>query len=695
MLKEKAIKIINNLTEIIILGTIFLIPLFFNIYTYSTFEIDKIVLFRILVELAFGFFLIKTFLVGEIFIKKSSLFFVLSLIFLTQIISFLFSEHRAVAFWGTYARSFGLFTYIHLYVFAFLMFDYVNKNEKNLGRIIITSTIVGLTVSLYGILQFFGLDFLKWQGIAAGSTMRASSTLGQPNILASLILLLLPLSVYALITAGSFLKKFIYLLVIMSEVACLFATLSRAAWLGMIFSSIIFLLVLFYKKNRLVFNISILAAAIITGAFLYFSFVRPVQVNADSGLNLSSRIRSLANVYQGSSMIRLYYYDAAANLIRLSPWIGYGLDTQQYHFFKFYRPDYAIFETINSYNDRAHSEPLDIMITGGLLGISAWLFLFFKIIKGSKLLIKSNLQEEKRLLLCLLFGLVAFSFSLLFGFFTIALSVYFWLYVALLFALFTKDNGTKNIKLELSPIITRSFLILWVIFSIFLVWNYNLKITLASYYYRNALEADNKKEYVSSFNHLNKALAYQPGESFYHSQFAAHVLSSSAGSAATLEFVKKLLENSTKPIPEARMNLAVVLTNIVRLNISIGKEPKVEAEKAETILKNLIKEAPGFSHLYFDWGNLYFFQHKYDQALDKYYQALASYPALDRPELNNEHRQQLVREIIYVYARIIDVKIAQKKYQQAENLCLRALEIDPGEAEIRQKLKWLEEINLK
>ncbi|KKQ60322.1 MAG: hypothetical protein US81_C0024G0009 [Parcubacteria group bacterium GW2011_GWE2_38_18] len=681
MLKEKVIKFCDILLEAVILAIIFLVPLFFSIQIYNTFELDKIALFRILVELALGVYLAKTFLAGEIIMVKSNgLFSALALIFFSQVVSVFFSEHRLVALWGTYSRNFGLFTYLHFYIFTFLVFDYLLVNPKGQKRIIWAALSSGFLVSVYGLIQATGNDFLKWQSISEGEITRVSSTLGQPNFLGSYLLFVLPLAAFGFLKTKKIYLKLSVLAVLSATFLCLLATYSRAAWLGLIFASIIWLLFLLYRKKRSIFYFSCIFFSLSLSFFVYLSFVQPVTVSSESKLNLENRIRSLANIYQGSSMIRLYYYEAAVEIIKNAPLIGHGLDTQQYYFFKYYQPDYAVYETINAFNDRAHNELLDILITGGLLGLAAWLFLIISIVKQSYLFYLKNKDKETRLLVgCLLFGLTALSLSLLFGFFTLVLFVYFWLFCAMLFAMFSQKAESKVIRIELRPTVICGFLILWFMVTAFLVWNYNIRAVMASYYYRQSLQADLYKNYSESFRLLNKTIEYLPNETFYHSQSAGQLLSSAPSSLEVLNFAEDL-------------NLAVVLSNTARLKIEKGEAAEKELAEAEEILRGLIKEAPGFSHFYLDWGNLYFYQKKYDQALDMYYQALGSYPDLERPEMNSEHRQQIIREVVYVYIGIIDVKIAQQKYEQAIELCKKALRLDPTKAEIIQRKKWLEAI---
>lgn len=697
MIKKKIVKYCDILLEANLLGIIFLVPLYFNIYIYSTFELDKIVLFRILVELGLFLYFVKILLAGEIKIPNGKGFFVAMLIILlSQVISVFFSEHGVVASWGTYARNFGLFTYAHFYIFAYLVFVYLSVNKKGYERIIWSTSLSGFFISVYGLVQATGHDFLKWQTVTTGAISRVSSTLGQPNYLGSYLLLVIPLSVYIFLKTKKVYLKIFSLLILSVELLCLLATYSRAAWLGLLFATTILLFIFLYQKKRKLFYSTLISLFLALVFFLYLGFVQPTTISPDSKLNFPNRVKSLTNIYQGSSMIRLYYYNASLQIIKSAPFVGYGLDTQQYYFFNFYRPDYAVYEAINSFNDRAHNELLDILITGGILGVLTWLFLLTKIVQQSYLFYKNNLEKEERVLAaCLLFGLTALGISLMFGFFTLVLFVYFWLFCAMLFSLYAKKQEVKSVEFKGASYVFIVFLLFWFALTLFVVWSYNIRPVMASYYYRKALQADFYKNYSESFRLMNKTIEYLPEETFYHAQFAGQLLSQATNSIEALNFAKDLLERDLNNlIPQGKMNLVVVFSNIARLKIAKGESAVVETVKAEELLKELIKEAPGFSHFYFDWGNLYYYQKKYNQALSMYYEALGTYPDLQRLDMNNEHRQQVIGELVYVYAGVIDVKIAQKKYEQALKLCKKALELSPANEILNQRLLWLDTVSL-
>lgn len=69
--------------------------------------------------------------------------------------------------------------------------------------------------------------------------------------------------------------------------------------------------------------------------------------------------------------------DDALNLLR--PLIGYGPEAMYVAYNPFYPPDLAHYEARNASPDRSHNETFDSLVTTGVLGFAAYIFLFFSV----------------------------------------------------------------------------------------------------------------------------------------------------------------------------------------------------------------------------------------------------------------------------------------------------------------------------
>jgi len=83
-----------------------------------------------------------------------------------------------------------LFTITNILLVYFFATNYVN--EKNFSKIYYTFFIVGFLASVYGILQYFGIELI-WPKVLNPFGGRCVSTFGNPNFLSTFLILLFPL----------------------------------------------------------------------------------------------------------------------------------------------------------------------------------------------------------------------------------------------------------------------------------------------------------------------------------------------------------------------------------------------------------------------------------------------------------------------------------------------------------------------
>lgn len=212
--------ILDMLSEVSALALVFGVPLYFGILfpTYNIFELDKLVLFRIGVLFLLALSLLRTifyypfspFKAEPSLSRLAGRYFIAPILFVSLLaLICLCSSNIGLSFWGSYARQEGLVNYLFYFLwFILLVFNilslnnsFLNKTEelslkarvkRNLKRLFITILASSSLVSLYGIMQFWGLDFLSWPEPPL-ITRRTFSSFGQPNFLASWLLINLSL----------------------------------------------------------------------------------------------------------------------------------------------------------------------------------------------------------------------------------------------------------------------------------------------------------------------------------------------------------------------------------------------------------------------------------------------------------------------------------------------------------------------
>ena len=115
--------------------------------------------------------------------------FILILFFATSnLIATLFSDNRYVSFFGENFRKNGFLDYLCLCIILFASVIFISFESFN--RIIGISIFVGIVLSIYGIMQTTGNDFVDW----ANPYNAVIGTLGNPNFSAAIMAILATIS---------------------------------------------------------------------------------------------------------------------------------------------------------------------------------------------------------------------------------------------------------------------------------------------------------------------------------------------------------------------------------------------------------------------------------------------------------------------------------------------------------------------
>ncbi len=220
-----------------------------------------------------------------------------------------------------------------------------------LKRCVIAFVTSGTAVALIGVLQYIlGLSPSGWIDTSYFSDIQGRTTalFENPNYLAAYLVLVFPFALYCLITATERKNRILTFICCSLIVICTVFTWSRGAWLAMIISTLVMLLLFTKKTMRLFYS------AVFIVPFL--PFVLPD--------NIVRRFMSIGDIADSSTMYRIYTWRGCGNLIRDYFWggIGYGTDA----FEKVY-PIYAYVGMESAVH--SHSLYLQIMISMGIAGL--------------------------------------------------------------------------------------------------------------------------------------------------------------------------------------------------------------------------------------------------------------------------------------------------------------------------------------
>lgn len=692
MTKETKRTIIDRLILFCFLAIVFIVPIYFAAFqeNFNIFELNKSIVFRFFLNIIIIATLVK-YLFFEIsfdFKKNKNIFFFVLFLASSFIISTIFSIKPNFSLWGSYNRQQGLYNllyYLLFFVAVILNIDDLKKMKKIVATIIISS----FFVCFYGLLQYLGYDIIDWKQNPE-ATGRIFSTLGQPNFFGQYLILVIPITAYAIFC---FVNKIFIKTLLMGlfflQIFCLLATNSRSSWLGffaIIFLFFVYLVFVLPKKKKIFLFIVVFIISI----FLTLSFFNKKIINSTDIIWLN-RLRSITNISLGSNKIRLYYWGAGLKEFReagiMRKIIGYGPETLMNVMIDKYRTDWGVYEKLNSTPDRTHNGVLDTLLQFGIMGFLAItsfiLYIFYKVLIKWKTL----KVEEKNLALALSLALVG---SLVYVFFSFSLTVsyvYNYLFLGLLLALSEKDNN-KIFSIKLNSYLKYLIIVPLVLIISILFYYYDVKKIIADHYFIEAKKAENKMNCSEFLEQGKRVLVYYPYEDFYKETYIYNAINCLSSIKDDNE--KKNLSNNINIIIDSinqKERLYTTQINIAHAYSAFGSViDKSYYQLAEKQYKELIAINPYITVNYRDYGKMKIWQGDYSYAIDLFMQGLKIMPDIDNLFLNGEHRNQLAREMIEYYKNLAEAHLALKQGDKAIEDYKQILKLNPYQLSIYKKI---------
>lgn len=331
---------------------------------------------------------------------------------------------------------------------------------------------------------------------------RVFSTLGQPNWLAALVVILLPIS-----WLYSFKNKWYILLSVLFFVTLLF-TKSRSGLLAFGIEFVIFFTLMFWKeKSKIVKEFLIL---LFTFIVIYFAINPPHITN--NPLETTSVGPALEVGGTESGTIRKYVWTGAINIFKNYPLLGSGPETFAYTFPKHKPIEHNLTSEWDFIYNKAHNEYLNYLANTGILGLISYLVL---IIVSTVVIYKS----KNIALLAGYFSILATNF---FGFSVVAVSLLFFIFPAM--AIVTSSPEAvqrKKQKLNTSQMILTAFVVIAITFSLYFILGY----WRSDVHYNSARNYNREKNRELALVEITKALKYTPNEPLYMAEKALANLS--------------------------------------------------------------------------------------------------------------------------------------------------------------------------
>jgi len=450
---------------IILLLLVILIPLAFYPYCIPVFNPAKDLILQLLTLIGFTLLLLKLIAVGRIVWIKTPLNLPIFLYLVFGSLSLIWSVN---IYNSLLALPFFLAGPLLYYIASQSI-----KEQKYIDRLLLVIIVVGTGMALYGIFQYFGIDFEFWTGNIARN--QVFGLFGNVNYFAEFIILPLALSLGLFLSREKIFNRIFLLIALIIMGIALLLTFTRGSLLAIVVT--IPVLIFFYyrsavgelnKKHYRRFAFYFLILVIVAAALVYIP--HPLNQKGSTLGNLRERV-TIESITSGSSTLRrVAIWKFTWMMIEERPLLGSGVGTYGYQSL----PHQAEFFAQGNNRDiyphgfavQAHNEYLQMWAEMGIIGLLLFLGIIFIYYRNIFINFRKMGEKGKAITIGLAGGVTAVLVDALFGFplqLAASLSL-FWIFLGLssaqinLFPLFSeaeinqkkdkKNTKTTSIKVN-------------------------------------------------------------------------------------------------------------------------------------------------------------------------------------------------------------------------------------------------------
>lgn len=354
----------------------FAIPLVYLRDTHDEFVLPKLLFAHGLLVLLLALHAARWAAGGVLAVRRTSLDLPILAFLASALVATIFSVNRNVAIFGTYIRYEGLLTLATYAGLFWLAAQTAWRSDR--AQILMRSLLIGAyVVSVIAVVQWVIADLAttvptEASGFGYAGFPRASATLSNPTMLGAFLAMLLPVGVAELLEGRPLTHRIWAANVVFMMALALALSFARSAWLGAIAGLVIAIAAPQRTPLRerlalcgagIVLVLAVLAGAALAGGRL--SLI-PSLLN-----RVVSIETNLTSATPSTGSIRIRTWEGTIPLIASRPIEGYGPDTFGMVYPRFRTGDW----TPGFVTDKAHSEPLQIGATQGVLGVASYLWI--------------------------------------------------------------------------------------------------------------------------------------------------------------------------------------------------------------------------------------------------------------------------------------------------------------------------------
>ncbi len=598
----------------------------------SPFHFGKVIVFRSLIEILGGAYLILILKERSYLPRRDRIFWAFLFFVLAFTLATLTSVLKYPSFWGTLERMGGLWTFWHYFIFFIISTSVLTKRE-HWKRLLDLTIFAGVLSAFYGFGQKTDIQFF----VGSGGRERIFGTIGNPALFAGYQLLVVFLSLLMYLNLKNTQKlsfyqpssKVFYLFAFVATSIAVLTTAVRGSVLGYVVGLTVFaFLWMRYTKSRIgksVFNTLIgLIILFIVFASLFgdSSFIK--------GSKYLSRITDLS-ITSITVQTRFWAWQAGLKGWIESPkaiLLGWGPENFNIPFSKHFNPNFFVGSGAETLFDRAHNMFVEILVTMGIVGLLAYINIFASLFAFLRKMLKNN--DFAIYGIGLIPAIIAYIIHNSFIFDTSANFITFFTitgFVSFLNFDIKKETQVARPTVTTSGSFTNLVAMILIVLVSILIYKTNILPAKANYATTRAIVRGWASDFDGALAKYKEALSYSvPGKYEYRHRFAQYLIGAGGPSVkekvvrdayelALLEVDKNIKENSIDNLPYLYAS---------RLNVVLGKDDprSPHNDKALYYSMKALELSPTFVRTYYEIAQAYLNKKDFPKAIEFFQKAV-------------------------------------------------------------------------
>lgn len=498
--------------------------------------------------------------------KSKPLYAFVALTFVYLLSTILSTDRYTSVFGFTTRLNGGLLSQIaYLVIFSGAL---INLSSEKAKSILLALVVGAVAVSLWGIPSHFDKDptcyvLTKeltsncWQ-VGFNPTVRMFSTLGQPNWLASYLVIILPFSLAFLLLFKNRNTKLFFALSSALIFWAIILTNSRSGLLGLAISAVVFAILAGLKTLKS--NQKWTIALLLVFASLTLIYADPInwrikelaaikkKQNASPQNQAASPLPDQSSPTE-SGQIRLIVWRGAIKVLKTNPILGTGPETFVSTYYLTRPDEHNKTSEWEFFYNKVHNEFLNYLANTGLLGLGAFLIFLFFTFRELLFRLKPDVTSpDRQLAKAAVAALLGYQVTIFFGFSTVSTQVAMFLIIpATLLAVKNQDKLAIKLNL-LGNGLYQKITLVALLLSGFFCLTLAFRLTFANILEKLASKSQSPAKQITAYTNSIKV---SPAKSPYIASDFGYDLATFASSTLNLQNKQSLIKESVAQTKEA------------------------------------------------------------------------------------------------------------------------------------------------